>query len=46
MPRDYVMRLIEPIAALLTSIIAKERVGLHSEARADIEEKTQQTISE
>ena len=38
------MRLIERIAALLTSIIAKEHAGLHSEARADIEEKTQQTI--
>jgi len=38
------MRLIEQIAALLTSIIAKEHAGFHSEARADIEEKTQQTI--
>ena len=44
MPQDYIMRLIEQIAALLTSIIAKERAGLHSEARAEIEEKTQQTI--
>jgi len=38
------MRLIEQIATLLTSIIAKERAGLHSEARADIDEKAQQTI--
>jgi len=44
MPRDYIMRLIEQIATLLTSIIAKERAGLHSEARADIDEKAQQTI--
>ena len=38
------MRLIEQITALLTNIVAKERAGLHSEARADIEEKTRQTI--
>ena len=44
MQRDYIMRLIERIAALLASIIAKERAGLHSEARADIDEKVQQTI--
>ena len=44
MQQDYIMRLIERIAALLASIIAKERAGLHSEAKADIDEKTQQTI--
>jgi hypothetical protein len=44
MQRDYIMRLIERIAALLASIVAKERGGLHSEARADIDEKVQQTI--
>ncbi len=44
MPQDYIMRLIERIAALLAGIIAKERAGLHSEARAEIDEKTQQTI--
>ena len=44
MPQDYIMRLIERIAGLLASIIAKERAGLHSEAKADIDEKTQQTI--
>jgi hypothetical protein len=44
MPQDYIMRLIEQIAALVASIVAKERAGLHSEASADLDEKTQQTI--
>jgi hypothetical protein len=44
MQQDYIMRLIERIAALLASIIAKERAGLYPEAKADIEEKAQQTI--
>jgi hypothetical protein len=44
MQRDYIMRLVEQIAALLASVIAKERAGFHSEAKADLEEKARQTI--
>jgi hypothetical protein len=44
MPQDYIMRLIEQIGALLAGIIAKTRAGLHSEAKAEIDEKAQQTI--
>src|SRR4051812_15086866 len=44
MQRDYIMRLIEQIAALLASVIAKERAGQFSEAKADLEEKARQTI--
>ena len=44
MERDYIMRLIEQIAALLASVIAKERAGQYSEAKADLEEKARQTI--
>jgi hypothetical protein len=44
MERDYIMRLIEQIGALLASIIAKERAGQFAEARADINEKARQTI--
>ena len=32
MQRDYIMRLIEQIAALMASIIAKERAGKYPEA--------------
>lgn len=44
MQRDYIMRLIEQIAALVASIVAKERAGRFSEARADLEEKVRQTM--
>jgi hypothetical protein len=44
MQRDYIMRLIEQIAALLASVIAKERAGEFSEAKTDLEEKARQTI--
>ncbi len=44
MHRDFIMRLIEQVAALLASAIAKERAGLHSQARTDLEEKARQTI--
>lgn len=38
------MRLIEQIAALLASVVAKERAGQHSEAKAELEEKARQSI--
>jgi hypothetical protein len=44
MQRDFILRLIEQIAALLASVIAKERAGQLSEAKADLEEKARQTI--
>ena len=44
MQRDYIMRLIEQIAALMASIIAKERAGKYTEAKAEIDEKSRQTI--
>ena len=44
MQRDYIMRLVEQIAALVASIIAKERAGQYPEAKADIEAKARQTI--
>ena len=44
MQRDYIMRLIEQIAALMASIIAKERAGKYPEAKAEIDEKARRTI--
>jgi hypothetical protein len=44
MQRDYIMRLVEQIAALLASVVAKERAGKLPEAKADLEEKARQTI--
>jgi hypothetical protein len=44
MQRDYIMRLIEQIAALVASIIAKERAGKYPEAKVEIDEKARQTI--
>ena len=38
------MRLIEQIAALLASVVAKERAGQYSEAKADLEERARETI--
>ena len=46
MQRDYIMRLIEQIAALMASIIAKERAGKYPEAKVEIDEKARQTIGE
>lgn len=44
MQRDYIMRLIEQVAALLASVIAKERAGHYVEAKADLEEKARQVV--
>ena len=44
MQRDYIMRLIEQVAALVASIIAKERAGQYPEARAEVDEKARQSI--
>ncbi len=44
MQRDYIMRLIEQIAALLASVVAKQRAGQYPEAKAELEEKARQTI--
>ena len=44
MQRDYIMRLIEQVAALVASIIAKERAGQYSEASAEVDEKARQCI--
>jgi len=44
MQRDYIMRLIEEIAALVASMVAKERAGQFAEAKTDLEEKVRQTI--
>src|SRR4051812_11646945 len=44
MQRDYIMRLVEQIAALVASIIAKERAGQYPEAKADIEAKALHTV--
>ena len=38
------MRLVEQIAALVASIIAKERAGQYPEARADVDAKARQAI--
>lgn len=37
MVRDYVMRLVEQVAKLLVSIVAKREAGQHAEARADLD---------
>lgn len=44
MQRDYIMRLVEQIATLLASVIAKEQAGQLREAKADLEEKARQNI--
>ncbi len=44
MERDYILRLIEQVAALLASIIAKERAGQYIEAKADVDEKARQVV--
>ena len=44
MQRDYIMRLIERIAALVASIVAKERAGQYPEARAEVDVKSREVI--
>ena len=44
MPTDYIMRLIEQIAAALAGIIAKQHGGQYAEARDDLDEKCLETI--
>ena len=44
MQRDYIMRLVEQIAALVASIVAKERAGQYPEAKAELNEKARQNI--
>src|SRR6476619_4279670 len=44
MERDYIMRLIEQVAAVLASIIAKERAGQYVEAKANVDEKARQVV--
>ena len=36
MVRDYVMRLVEQVAKLLVSVVAKREAGQHDEARRDL----------
>ena len=42
MVRDYVMRLVEQVAKLLVSIVAKREAGQPDEARADLNEICQE----
>ena len=44
MVRDYVMRLVEQVAKLLVSIVAKRDAGQHEEARADLNALCQEHI--
>lgn len=44
MQRDYVMRLIEQVAALIASMVCKVRSGQYLEARAELNEKAQQNV--
>src|ERR1044072_6841755 len=44
MQRDYIMRLIEQIAALVASIVAKERAGQYPEAKAEVDAKAHELI--
>ena len=37
MVRDYVMRLVEQVAKMLASFVAKREVGRHEEARAELD---------
>jgi hypothetical protein len=41
---DYIMRLIEQIAALVASIVAKERAGQYPEAKAEVDAKAHEVI--
>jgi hypothetical protein len=44
MQRDYIMRLIEQIAAIVASIVAKERAGQYPEARAEVDAQARQVV--
>jgi hypothetical protein len=44
MAQDYIMRLVQQIAAMLAAIIAKRRAGQIAEARQEIEATCLQTI--
>ena len=37
MPRDYLLRLVEQMARMIASLIAKRQSGLHDEAKHDLE---------
>ncbi len=44
MPEDYIMRLLRQIAAVLSSVIAKQRAGQFAEAGQEVESLCVQTI--
>ena len=44
MIRDYVMRLVEQVAKLLVSVVAKRDAGQHEEARADLNARCQEHV--
>ena len=37
MPRDYLLRLVEQMARMIASVIARRQEGLHDEAKRDLE---------
>ena len=44
MARDYIMRLVAQIAALLAGVVAKQQAGKLAEAREELEQTCRQTI--
>ena len=44
MVRDYVMRLVEQVAAMLASVVAKRAAGQHGEARQELDALCQQHV--
>ena len=44
MARDYIMRLVAQIAALLGGVVAKQQAGKLAEAREELEQTCRQTI--
>ena len=44
MPEDYIMRLIQQVAAMLAAIVAKRREGKPQEAQAQVDATCFQTI--
>ena len=44
MVRDYVMRLVEQVAKMLTSVLAKRAAGQHDEARQELNAICQQHV--
>ena len=44
MVRDYVMRLVEQVAKMLASVVAKREAGQHDEARAELNALCQQHV--